>query len=698
MLKTTCVVKFKYMELTRNIVALRYGWIILSEGGRNERLAPVIQMELMRLGYMLDADAYRRVKEADEQQVLRFYTEVMPFLKESMGDGDYRPLYDGFPQQVMSMSEEDLLMNQLVHYWSQGTFIPDSWTEQRAAAFEFPSYRMIKCRTREDFMNIFTDLSGANQSLTSDDKQTLEWFMENEPDCAKWLSAEIPFKETLCMLAAHDMPVKLKTATDVLRFAVYLSGGDVMLPPVPPVQVRANAWTDEMKPNPRRELFRFRSYSHRERKKILQYMEDSTCDAGEMVLKAERWKRLGERLHPGEYRKIYPRAVAAFDSIRHNSARSWYARLNGVTDEKEYLSMLAERPGEFARRLDSLLRNTDTTDIVLSVFMKDVAGKVSGKVLYELYIHFGRRNEPDKIRSIYIKGHRRPVELPVLPPLEKDLTVRVQNIVHDELLNRFSRLPSLGKVYIDEKLRDIPLPSNMRSMSSGLRVAVRGTRIPVTNEQAKVLRFYVHWKDAEGKEDLDLSATFVGKTIEHISWNRSQSTDYAVHSGDVRFRQGDCAEYVDVIIDKARECFRYVIIDVRNYEGRSMQSAHPVFGYMEREYPEANDIWIPSAVKNSFKLSSEESNVIAMAVDLETMEYIILDIDSRSIPVSTQDVSGVTGALRLYMDAPVLSVYDLLSWHVKARGEQVFVQEENVRGFMYDDFVKSYTEILKYMI
>ena len=78
MLKTTCVLKFKYMELTRNIVALRYGWIILSEGGRNERLAPVIQMELMRLGYMLDADAYRRVKEADEQQAVSYTHLTLP--------------------------------------------------------------------------------------------------------------------------------------------------------------------------------------------------------------------------------------------------------------------------------------------------------------------------------------------------------------------------------------------------------------------------------------------------------------------------------------------------------------------------------------------------------------------------------------------------------------------------------------------
>jgi hypothetical protein len=254
----------------------------------------------------------------------------------------------------------------------------------------------------------------------------------------------------------------------------------------------------------------------------------------------------------------------------------------------------------------------------------------------------------------------------------------------------------------------------MRSISETDTPVVRGTRMPINVDHTKTVRFYVHWKDAFGAEDLDLSATLLGigdKT--HVSWNtnyklveyynygnRLDEEFVACHSGDVRHRKGDCAEYIDIDIKAARRRgTRYVIIDVRNFNGRSLKSLNPAFGYMEREHPESNDTWVPSTVAASWRLQSEARACIAVMIDLETMEYIPLDIDSNSI-TATGDTESILTAMRMYMEPPKLAVHDLVMWHAESRGAEVVEQAEEgeeVTHFRFEDFAGSYIETLKLM-
>lgn len=187
-----------------------------------------------------------------------------------------------------------------------------------------------------------------------------------------------------------------------------------------------------------------------------------------------------------------------------------------------------------------------------------------------------------------------------------------------------------------------------------------------------MIRFYLHWIDKEYSEDLDLSATFVGEeSIETISWATGLKNQCAVHSGDVRHRKGDCAEYIDVILDEARKTFRYVIITANNFERRPMNSIDAAFGYMEREHPEANRTWIPQTTANSFRFSSEAQGVHMVIFDLEQMQYIVLDTDSQSLPVAVLDTPLMLRLIHLYTQTPALDMYTLLSWHATTRGTLV---------------------------
>ena len=90
------------------------------------------------------------------------------------------------------------------------------------------------------------------------------------------------------------------------------------------------------------------------------------------------------------------------------------------------------------------------------------------------------------------------------------------NTIIGEFKNKFSKLPELGKIYIDEDLKKVPLPFAIRSINTSVKTYVRGTRIPF-NPDAKVIRPFIHWFDEFGYEDLDLSAGFYTKGLKQVT-------------------------------------------------------------------------------------------------------------------------------------------------------------------------------------
>lgn len=664
----------------------------------NTILAMTTIAELMKFGFLPSQQAREMLERASSDEIIRFHDEVISYLKIATGaENNYRPFWKGFPQEVMEKSEIQLWLHQIIHYLSNGSYEPNEWTKTRPAAFEQPKYTIYQAGDVNSLQKIFTDAISANQSLTPQDLADVKWIAENKK---VELPRVIPFKETLCALASVGLDVPVQSVTDVLRIAVGMSGGDVSLPKVPHAMVRVNAWSDVLGANPEREKFKFRKFSRAERKRILGLFEKTNCEASEAVLKDGRFIRLGEILHPGEYRKQFPKTAAMFDLLRNEKITSWFGRVNKEFDKSlaDGLKILSERPGEFMRRLDWLVRTFDKTE-VLSEFEK-VAGKVSNKVLFEAHAHFERRRNPVTNRTVMIKGARKRTKLPDLAALGNETVFAVQTIIKNVLIGKFTKLPALGAVWIDEELKNVPMPTNMRSLSDALRPTIRGQRTAIGNQNAKVIRAYVHWFDERGDQDIDLTATFLGFGLyQRIGWNGAHNEEIGCYSGDVRHRQGACAEYIDVEVEKSlKRGFKYVVLDARNYNGRGLNSVKDcAFGYMEREFPKANEIFVPSTLANAVRLQSESVTTIVAVIDLETREYIFLDMDQSGIPVASANVTQILEAIKPYCEPPKFSVYDLLRMHAEARGQLVAEREQAENRFEYAPFAESYVETLKFM-
>src|SRR5207244_2582694 len=106
-------------------------------------------------------------------------------------------------------------------------------------------------------------------------------------------------------------------------------------------------------------------------------------------------------------------------------------------------------------------------------------------------------------------------------PESFDVYNNLINGIKKSLKERFAKLPSLGKVYLDPQLRECPVPSQQRSASKGLFSVARGTRLPFDSREnalgrlsncefgfsssktANTLRFFIYWIG----QDIDLSAS-----------------------------------------------------------------------------------------------------------------------------------------------------------------------------------------------
>lgn len=694
----------------KHIIALRNNLVNLPDANQNNlQMAMSVNHQLMIYGYMLDQSAFEMVKRADSADIIDLHNQVIDWLKDiTGGKRNFRSLYGNFPNDVMSMTQSELWINQIIHYWTGCTFAEVG--KPADTAFEHVQYKMLAACDDDRFMQIFTDLCSVNQSLTPQDQETIKWFAKSGLNLV--YPDQIPFKENLATLASILPDFKVKTVTDVLRISVAFSGGDVSLPAVPKKPKKSNRFNTDWEEN--RAKFKFK-LTDDQKSRVLDLLENSNVDVREMNQgrKYGRWIRLGEVL--GSIDKVkYPRTANAFYRLRNQKRkgkpngepkiRTWYSDVDSAfkIDFATGLAKLSERPGEFVRRLDWLVRTNAKSQVSIQKILETltkVGEKASNKVLFEVYTHFENRSKPVQNRSIFVKGARSRTPLPNLPSIDKSIIEAIQDTIINTIKAKFAVLLEMGKCWIDPELKKIPLPTNMRSMSESMTPVIRGQRLPFgTGKQ--VIRPFIHWFDEYGNEDLDLHGFLLGdKHSTTLGFNGSHKTNFGLFSGDVRHRKGACAEYVDIDLDKAIGAgYQYFVMVVHNFTGRPLATLKDcVSGVMEVEHSTASKTWKPDTLVNSMKLTSKSTMTLIGVYDLKTREYIHLDLDWNTF---SNYVHGQFGelftAIKPYIELPKLSVYDLLYWHVTARGSSVSIENADTQ-FTFNDFKSSYVEVLKLM-
>lgn len=672
----------------KNTIYLRRKNKVIVKQGNNQLSAPYLATILKNLeayGYTFSPNLIARVQTLSENTAKQLYKQLTKDIKEMTGaKRKFEPMYPNFPKQVMEMSEVTLYMNAIMHYASGGKYMPQYETEVRQPLdVTHLKLRIIDLGDEEDFRLMFTQLMGANSSISQTDKDDLDWVVRQYRDTmAEWLPTEIPMKENLAyitgLLLKHTSKADAllqkyyKTATDVLRLSVTLSEGDVSLA----------------------QVTRFRNFKRGERKMLLGLLEKAGNITEDMLRYKERWIRLGERLHPFEYKNRFPKVFKAFDVLRNDKT---FHTFNGRVEKaladldiSKATSLLKSRSGEFARRLDHLLRLAVAPQQRQHIIQQfaEVAEKIATPVLLQVRAHFNHRDETSELRTFFPKGNVAKVQAieNQLPEISVEACLAVIDICEATLVERFKALKPLGKVYIDERLKNYLVPFSQRSASKALRTIVRGSKVDMPTG-GDTIRFFIWWKEGvvngrhTGTVDIDLSAVLYDNDwnyIEHISYTNLKSSKYkAAHSGDIVSAPKGACEFIDLDIPSIIQFGgRYVVMNIYSFSEQPFCDLPECYGgWMMRKRPQSGEIFDARTVQDKVDVTADTRICIPVIMDLFTRKVVWSDLGLKNNPRWHNNVEGNLGGMTLMGKAMTSlnkpNLYDLFSLHIQARGELV---------------------------
>lgn len=664
-----------------NIYFRRRRKIFLEALPGNPALPPEYIATLLRnlesLGYTFSGPLIDICRTLTAEGLVALYKELIPMLQWARGaHREFHPMYPNFPSEVMTADQGTLYLNAILHYLTAGHYLPVSERKERMPLLDEVELTVLELGSEEEFEKIFPRIVASNTSISDQDKADVAWFVEHyASDIERLLPESIPHKENMAFVmallirhtnAGSDLIERYcRTATDLLRVAAGLSYGDVSL----------------AKPA------RFGSFTRGQRRMLLDILDRQPNIIEDMLRWKDRWIRLGERLHPGEFQHRYRRAAVAFDIIRNDLP---YTTFNSLVEGAlaageagEALSLLATRPGELARRLDHLLRLGDHhREAILDAF-EAAAPHVATPLLLQLREYFSRRGataglEEKPLRVFFPKGNlaRTFAIANTLPALPVEICQRSAAICERTLLERFRLLPPLGKCYLDEQLADYIVPFSQRSASKSLRTLVRGSRLPLP-DGCRVLRFFIWWKNGVSRTDIDLSATMFDEQFGYrdiISYYNLQSYD-GCHSGDIVDAPEGASEFIDITLETALEAgVRYIVMTLNSFTSQSYCDLPECFaGWMSRSEPDSGEIYDPRTVQDRVDIAADASIAVPLIIDILRREVIWCDISLNSMPPWANTVhnnmKGIIMTLRSMHDLGKPNLRDLFALHIAARGE-----------------------------
>ncbi|MNL99744.1 hypothetical protein D3C81_96280 [compost metagenome] len=658
----------------KNTILLRRKTKLIVAPEQNQLPAAYLATAMRKLhilGYTFSAALIERVSTLSVSSFVSLYQQTSADLKQMIGAHVvHKQLFPNFPDEIMDTEESDLFLYSYNHYIGS---LDETVEEFRWPLFDEIKLKVINLGEEEEFEQIIKNLIDSKTSISQTDKEDIKYAISSYEDVSVLLPEEIKLKENVGYVVnlllendkaqVRNISKYFKTATDVLRLATVFSGGDANL-----------AYN-----------VHFKKFKRSERRMFLNLLENANNITEDMLRYRERWIRLGEILHPSEYKNQFFKTKEAFSVLRDSKKfETFTSKLEAALLNKDIdtaVSLLKTRPGEFARRLDQLLRNSNDPISVVESF-REVAVEVATPVLLQISTHFQYRNQETSVRTFFIKGNvanLKSIENK-LSNIEEEARVRAVEIAQQALVTKFSNLPSLGKVYLDDNLDHYNVPFSQRSASKSLRQVSRGSRFDAP--EAKTVRMFLWWKQSKGQGsvDLDLSAVVYDtdwKFKRQISFTSLVDKQYGmVHSGDIRQAPHGASEFIDFDVEKVLEQGgRYVVMSVNSYSNVPYIELPECFaGWMSRDSASGN-VYEPSTVVDKFDITSDSRISIPFIYDLVDKKVIWTDLSMDDFRAGYSMVDGneddIAKLSRSMVELKKPTLYELLYLHSVARGELV---------------------------
>lgn len=252
----------------------------------------------------------------------------------------------------------------------------------------------------------------------------------------------------------------------------------------------------------------------------------------------------------------------------------------------------------------------------------------------------------------------------------------------EKLLDYYRGLPKLGKIYINPAFYKLGLPTNTSASGKGIDALPTGSRISI---QSKYIRSFVYWNNVYDI-DSDLLLVRNDDKVETLNFSNYCSKSYdndLLFSGDNRDLNG--TEYFDINLQAMRDRgYKYIVQGLHGYVG-DLSQGEIYCGYQAKTKVKTT-AWDPKNIALQFHVNGSTRYCAAFAIDLETMELILLNlmIDGKDRTLEATDMKGIYK----YLDPAFLDVN--IGYIMEQRGELVNTPEE--ANVILDDNVKVITD------
>lgn len=634
-------------------------------------------MKLMEYGYIMARDLFDACCKAEYNDFLKTWSALYDCVTEDgKAISQISPIWPNFPDDAMKADLVDLYVVNFLNYLTCGEWQPDFDPTKFCPALDrshLPAVKQIPACDEEEIYRYSVQSITGHSPLSPDEASCVFDTLMHDSDFTSELMdrmkpKHIPCKENLALYVSRIISRPewreqacfrdFKSSTDVLRLAAAMSDQDVSLSKAP----------------------KFRNFKRGERRQLLELLEHTDKNEG-FALHPEEFKRLGERLHPGDYSYIFKEDYEIFTKIRNGvKIETYNSKLQELMKKPVNAELLSAhlmmRPGMFARNLDFALRNCSNEQQMENVLFRfiSVCKSIEPRVLVQLINHFRNRNNPVHLASGKANGAASKALERDIEPLSEDICKRVARDIFNQLWQVLRAEDTEPKsVYIDPDCHcnKLIFPDNPRQVTSAVRAAACGSRTNLPD--GNVLRAFLYWKGNDGPDlwngiDLDLSVVFYGEEKAKFVYyaNPKDETLGAIHSGDRRCSgKNGAVEYVDFDIKKCfQNGFRYAALTVKSYSGEKFSEMENAFcGVMVRD-GKTGEQFEPATVKDRFALTTDSDQLVMVVIDLMTREVITVDKSVAQFRLACRNVvtdyAPTVAACTYAMQLKSLSIKEML--------------------------------------
>lgn len=599
------------------------------------------------------------VKITEGEKLVRF--GMIDELSKRFGENVPEPFYKGFPQSVRALSTEELVFDQLLHYFATyglGDFDEPGHSVfekdfERAAFRENAEAQEFMIQTEEEaeetIRTIVNNLLSGSRPL-------------NERQYALSLAFILDHDGDIPDIASKNTLVRFLIDTKKLSLADSLNLSDIMK------VVDELNYRNYKNDNPKK--LNLKNQDRKFLTAVLDRMfKGGRCDIRTCYEKKQLWNGFLHHIH---YQPKNEAAEVFVRTMREKGNESVYSEFEKLMREnrrQEAAKLLREKKGTSAllRNMDYIISRMDKEEE--QVFLSEFPEDCSTLILLQLLLRYEAKQRGEGrvfkfTRHNLLKVH---TETPKewagrRSKLTKEQTKEVGALIRSKLTEKLKN--RLGKVYIAPSMKNYALPISESTSQGGFGVLPKGSRFPM--DEGKKLRAFTYW---EKVNDIDLSVFALTEdgVRKEFSWRTMAGCQSGAitYSGDETSGYYGGSEYFDINIPKFKVLhpeYRYLIFcdNVFSFPGPNFNKCFCKAGYMFRDEEDSGKVYEPKTVKSAYLVNCESTFAYLFGIDLFTNEFIWLNVARNS----SSRVAGDTSLAFLtdyFHITEIMNVHDFFS-------------------------------------